>query len=154
MSKIARYAPVAARVLLGFLFAFAGLNFFLHFIPQPPPPPEAVGFMTALFGSGYIMLVVKVVEVSAGLLLLGNRFVPLALTLLAPIIVNIVGVHAWLMPAGLPLALAVLMLELYLAWSYRAAFAPMLRAKVALGLDAEDGVARAARGGAVVEPLA
>jgi len=130
MSTILRFAPVAARVLLGLIFTVFGLNFFLHFLPQPPPPsPEAASMLGGLMNSGYIMQVVKVVEVSAGLLLLANFFVPLALALLAPIIVNIVAVHLLVVPSGLPIALGVLALELYLAWSYRAAFAPMLRAK-------------------------
>jgi putative oxidoreductase len=130
MSAIARKGPVVARVLLGLVFTIFGLNFFLGFLPQPPPPSGQAGvFLAGLIASGFIMPVIKVVEVGAGLLLLGNRQVPLALTLLAPIVVGIVGYHASLDPAGLPVALGVLALELYLAWSYRAAFAPMLVAR-------------------------
>ena len=73
----------------------------------------------------------KGTEVIAGALLLANRHVPLALAVLAPIVVNIVGFHAFLAPAGLPLALAALALLLVLAWAYRDAFAPMLRRHVA-----------------------
>jgi uncharacterized membrane protein YphA (DoxX/SURF4 family) len=137
-SNQARKAPHAARLLLGLIFFVFGLNGFLHFLPQPPmsgPPAEFAG---ALIASGYVMLLVKGVEVVAGLLLLSNRFVPLALTLLAPIVVNIVGFHLVLAPAGAPLALLVLTLELWLAWSYRRAFVPMLEARHAPeGLRAE-----------------
>ena len=66
------------------------------------------------------------------LLLLGNRFVPLALAMLAPIVINIVTFHLFLAPSDLGLALAVLAAELTLAWNRRAAFAPMLRARAEL----------------------
>jgi len=123
--------PTIARYLLGLVFTVFGLNFFLHFIPTPPPTDPAAGaFLGALFASGYVLTIVKLVEIGAGLLLLANRFVPLALALLAPIVVNIVAFHAVLAPAGVALPLVVLALELYLAWAYRAAFAPMLRARV------------------------
>ena len=90
--------------------------------------PEALPFLGGFAGSGMLTLV-KVIELGAGLLLLSNRFMPLALALLAPIIVGIFAVHALLAPAGLPIAIVFLVLELVTAWSYRNAFAPMLRAK-------------------------
>jgi hypothetical protein len=74
---------------------------------------------------------IKSVEVVAGALLLSNRFVPLALAIVAPNVINIVLFHAVLAPAGLPVALFVLALELFSAWSYREAFAPMVRARTA-----------------------
>jgi hypothetical protein len=80
---------------------------------------------------------IKGTEVVAGLLLLGNRFVPLALTLLAPVIVNIVLFHAVLAPAGLGVPLLVLLAEIYAAWSYREAFVPMLHARVEPHRDAD-----------------
>jgi putative oxidoreductase len=125
---MSRKIPVAARILLGLVMTVFGLNFFLHFLPQPPLEGPAGAFIGALFASGYVLLIVKVVEVVAGLLLLAGRFVPFALALLAPIVVNIVAFHAVLAPAGLVLPLVVLALELYLAWAYRGAFAPMLQA--------------------------
>src|SRR6185436_10284813 len=98
-----------------------------HFIPQPPAPPQADAFVGALLAGGYLMPLLATTEVLAGLLLLRNRFV--ALALLAPIVVNIVGFHLALAPAGLPVAVAVLAAQLYLAWAHRKAFAPMLRAR-------------------------
>ncbi len=119
-----------ARVLLGLGFVVFATNYFVPFLPaQEPPPPEALPFIGGFAGSGFLTLV-KVIELGAGLLLLSNRFVPLALALLAPIIVGIVTFHALLAPAGMPIAIAFLALELVAAWSYRAAYAPMLRAKV------------------------
>jgi hypothetical protein len=119
--------PVIARTLLGLAFTVFGANFFLHFLPQPPPPPEAGAFLGALAG-GKILSVIKVVEIAAGLALLGNRFVPLALTLLAPVEIGILLFHGVFAPAGLPLPGVLVALTIYLAWAYRAAFAPMLRA--------------------------
>ncbi len=116
-------------MLLGLIFVVFGLNFFLQFLPAPSMSGPPLEFGKALIASGYVMTLVKVIEVGAGLMLLSNRFVPLALTLLAPIVVNIVGFHVVLAPAGAPIALLVLTLELWLAWSYRRAFAPMLRAR-------------------------
>jgi uncharacterized membrane protein YphA (DoxX/SURF4 family) len=132
MSTIRRHFPTAARLFLGLVFTVFGLNFFLHFLPVPPAPPRAAAFAGALFASGYLFPLLKATEVAAGLLLLSGRFVPLALTLLAPIIVNIVGFHLFLAPSGLAIPLAVLAAEVYLARTYRAAFAPMLRARTPL----------------------
>jgi len=129
MNSLSRRFPAVARNLLGLVFFVFGLNGFLHFIPQPPMEGPAGDFIGALVASGFVMLLVKGVEVAAGLMLLTNRFVPLALTLLAPVIVVIVGFHTILAPAGAPMALFVLALELTLAWAYREAFAPMLRAQ-------------------------
>jgi hypothetical protein len=121
--------PLVARTLLGLAFTVFGLNFFLHFLPQPAPPAEGGAFLGALV-TGKILTIVKVVEIGAGLALLRNRFVPLALTLLAPIEIGILAYHGVFDPAGLPVIAVLLALTSYLAWAYRAAFAPMLRARV------------------------
>jgi hypothetical protein len=134
----ARKLPTVARIAQGAAFFVFGLNGFLHFIPMPPPPPAAGSFFGALLATGYMFPLIKGTEISAGLLLLGNRYVPLALTLLAPILVNIVAFHAFLAPAGLALPLVLLAAELYLAWTYRAVFAPMLRAQVAIAAVEEE----------------
>lgn len=126
-----RHLTSIARVLLGLGFTAFAVNYFVPFLPpSPAPSAEAMGFLAAFAGAGMLTLV-KVVELGAGLLLLGNRLVPLALTLLAPILVGITAFHVALAPAGMGLVGLLLALELYLAWSYRAAFAPMLRARVA-----------------------
>lgn len=123
--KTARIAPAVARYLLGVVFVVFGANFFLHFLPQPPLSGPSGDFAQALFKSGYVMQVVKSIEIVAGLLLLFNRFVPLALTLLAPIVVGIVGFHLALAPAAGAAAYLVLALEVFLAYSYRDAYAPL-----------------------------
>jgi uncharacterized membrane protein YphA (DoxX/SURF4 family) len=121
-----------ARILLGLCFLVFGLNGFLHFIPQPKDamPEGAADFAGALMKTGYMMQLVAGTQVIAGALLLLNIFVPLALALLAPLIVNIVAFHVFLAPTGLVIALVVLVLELYLAWAYRGAYRGMLAMRV------------------------
>jgi putative oxidoreductase len=113
------------------LFIF-GLNGFLSFIPPPEVtmPDDALAFVTALVESGYLMQLIAATHLIVGLLLLINRFVPLALALFAPFIVNSIAFHLFLERSGLPMALVFLALELYLAWVYRAAFRPMLASRV------------------------
>jgi uncharacterized membrane protein YphA (DoxX/SURF4 family) len=124
-------AAVGARVFLGLIFFVFGLNGFFHFLPQPPMSGPPADFLGAIVATGYLFPLLKGTEVAAGALLLGGRFVPLALALLAPVIVNIVGFHAFLAPSGLPVPMVVLALEIFLAYAYRGAFRPMLRARVA-----------------------
>jgi hypothetical protein len=96
-------------------------------------PKALVEFSTAMMNTGFLFQLVKGTEVLCGLLLLVNRFVPLALVVLAPVIVNIVMVHVFLAPANMAMAFVILALELYLAWAYRSAFRPMLAAQVTPG---------------------
>src|SRR5580658_5438928 len=131
MHSISRFAPSAARLLLGLVFVVFGLNGFLQFLPMPPAPDKALAFMGALAASGYMFPLIKSVEVVGGALLLSNRFVPLALAIVAPNVVNIVLFHAVLAPGGLPVAIVVLVLELFAAWSYRDAYASMLVVRTA-----------------------
>jgi putative oxidoreductase len=102
-------------------------------------PANAGAFMSALAATGYMFPLIKGVEVVAGALLLSNRFVPLALALLAPNVVNIVLFHAVLAPAGLPVALMVLGLEGFAAWTYRDTYASMLRARTAPTVSGGEG---------------
>lgn len=103
-----------ARVLLGLIFVAFGLNGFLHFIPLPPPTGAAAQFYGALFASPYWTLIFAV-QTIGGLLLLANRFVPLALVALAAVIVNIFAFHIFMAPAGLPLAVVVAALWIVVA---------------------------------------
>jgi putative oxidoreductase len=117
---------IIARSLLGLVFVVFGSNIFLHFLPMPPPPPGPAGdFAKALFVSHYLH-VVGALQVGGGALLLVGRFVPLGLTLLGPVIVNILCFHLLLQPKGLPLALVVSALALFLLWCYRKNFAGLL----------------------------
>ena len=87
-----------------------------------------MAFLTAMMATGYLLPLVAGTQVIAGALLLANRFVPLALVLLAPVIVNIVAFHLFLEPSGLVIALVVLALEAFLFWMYRPAFRALLTA--------------------------
>jgi putative oxidoreductase len=121
-----KIATLIARVLLGLIFTVFGSNAFLHFMPMPPPPPGLVGeYLHAISDSGYIY-VIGGFQVITGLLLLIGRFVPLALTILAAMIVNIWCFHILLAPAGFEPAVVVTILELFLMWRYRDAFAGLL----------------------------
>jgi len=126
---MARHAATGARVLLGLVFFAFGLDGFLHFVPQPDPstmPAGSVALVGALVASGYMLPLIKGTEVVVGALLLANRFVPLALVLLAPVIVNIVLFHAFLAPAGIGMAIVLVALQLGLAWTHRRAYRPLL----------------------------
>src|SRR5208283_4483253 len=122
-----KIATIIARSLLGLIFVVFGSNVFLHFIPMPPPPEgPAREFTTALFVSHYLY-VVGALQVAGGFLLLVGRWAPLGLTLLGPVIVNILCFHALMAPAGLPMAIVVSVLALFLLWRYRANFAGLLQ---------------------------
>ena len=116
-----------ARILLGLMFVVFGSNIFLHFIPMPPPPPGPAGdFGKALFVS-HIMYVIGGLQVIGGALCLIGRFVPLGLTLLGPVIVNILLFHIFLNHQGLPMAIVVAVLALIVLWRYRACFTGLLK---------------------------
>ena len=126
--RAARYAIHTTRVLLGLVFFVFGLDGFLHFVPQPTEPPSeaAMSLAIAFIKSGYLFPLIKGTEVTAGALLLANRFVPLALVVIAPVIVNIVAFHAFLAPSGLAIASVLVVLEVALAWAHRGAFRSVL----------------------------
>lgn len=111
-----------ARLLLGLIFLVFGLNGFLNFIPMPPPTGVAAQYMGALFVSHYLV-VVFLLQLVGGVLLLANRFVPIALSLLGPVVVNILLFHALIAPSGLPMAVIVAALWLTVFWGVRRAFA-------------------------------
>jgi uncharacterized membrane protein YphA (DoxX/SURF4 family) len=128
--SFARHLPTIARILMGIIFFVFGLNGFLNFLPQPKTIPEgAAAFAGAMMNTGYLFHLVAGTQVLVGVLLLINRFVPLALALIAPVIVNIIGFHLYLDPSGIGPGTVVLILEIYLAWKYRNAFRPMLAAR-------------------------
>ena len=127
-----KLAITISRYLLGLMFTVFGLNGFLHFIPQPPPAsPVALQFMTAMAGSHFFVLVF-LVQLTAGILLLVNRFVPLALVLLAPVLVNILNYHILMDPSGLPAGIVAVILWFVVFYGVRGAFAGILRSTPAL----------------------
>ncbi len=112
-----RYLPLLARILLGLVFFVFGLMGLFNLAPVPPDLPEKLqAFTNGLMASGYFFPVLKGTEVICGLLLLVGAFVPLALVVLAPIVLNILLVHIFLAPEGLVIALVIAALEIYLAF--------------------------------------
>jgi putative oxidoreductase len=117
-----------SRFLLGFIFLVFGLNGFLHFIPMPPPSGVAGQFLGSMFVTKYLLFVFAI-QLIGGVLLLINRYVPLALTMLAPVIVNILLFHGLMNPDGLGLALFVAILWAVVFASVRSAFAGIFQAR-------------------------
>ncbi len=121
-----KIATIIARILLGLVFTVFGSNAFHPFIPMPQMTGPAGDFMTAMFTTHYVY-VVAFCQVAGGLILLSGRFVPLGLTLLGPVIVNILTYHICMDPKGLPVALVVAVLSLFLLWRYKENFAGLLK---------------------------
>ncbi len=122
MNTISKHLPAATTTLLGGMLVVFGLNGFLNFIPMAAPEGNAGAFMGGLAASGYFFPLLKVTEILVGLALLARRFVPLALTVLAPITINILAFHLFLAPAGLPMALFIVIANVGLAVHHREAF--------------------------------
>ena len=124
-----KIASTISRYLLGVIFLTFGLNGFLHFIPLPPPTGIAAQFFGALFVSR-LYVVIFALQVVPAVLLLVNRYVPLALTILAAIIFNILSFHIFMAPAGLPLAIFVAVLWLVAFINVRQAFSGLFQSRV------------------------
>ncbi len=119
--------PLIARILLGLVFFVFGLIGLLNLMPPPPNLPEKLQqFNTGLMATGYFFPFLKIVETLCGLALLIGVFVPLALVVLAPIVINIFLVHAFLAPDGLPLAIIIGALTAYLAF-FAEPYAPIVK---------------------------
>jgi putative oxidoreductase len=127
-NPVMRIASVIARYLAGVIFLVMGLNGFLNFIPLPPPAGVAAQFMGTLYVSHYLW-VIFAFQVIAGALLLANRYVPLAVAILAPVIVNILTFHALMAPSGLPLALFVAVLWTVIFVDVRPAFSGLFQSR-------------------------
>lgn len=127
-----RFFPAIARFLLGLPLLVFGLNGLLHFFPEPQVvlPENAMTFVNALMKSGYMLPLIAITQAIVGLFLVINRFVPLALALLAPFLVNSLAFHIFLERSGLPMSCIFAAFEIYLAWCYRNAYRPMLAARV------------------------
>ncbi len=124
-----KLASVIARYLAGAIFFIMGLNGFLNFIHLPQPQGVAAQFMGALYVSHYLWVIFGF-QVIAGVLLLVNRYVPLAVAMLAPVIVNILTFHVTMAPSGLPLALFVALLWVAMFIEARSAFSGLFQARL------------------------
>ncbi len=134
-TKVKTISTTVVRSLLGLLYVVFGLNFFLHFIPMPPPPATpgpAENFMGGLFQAGYFFPMVKGLEVLLGGFLLLNFFTPLSLIILAPISLNIFLYHAFLAPDNMAISVLIVFLHIYLLWAYAKSYKTVLDPKVLL----------------------
>lgn len=108
---------MGARILLGLIMVVFGLNFFLQFIPMPAPSEEMGKVFGGFMATGYLLQLVKVIEIVTGALLIANLFVPLSIVLLGPIVVNILGIHIFVDKSGLPMAIALVALFTAIIWA-------------------------------------
>ena len=132
--NLGRYwLPAIARVLLGLTFLVFGLNGFLELHSRSERPAAGHWRCAGRSDAGGLLKVVSTAEVLVAVMLLTNRFVPLALALLAPIIAGIITFRIAMAPATIGPGIFVLVMELYLAWAYRGTFRPMLAAKAPPG---------------------
>jgi len=133
----ARYLVIAARILMGLPFFASGIAGLLNVTPQPstPLPEGATAFVTALTKTGYMLPLIFGTQLIVGALLLTNRFVPLALALIAPFLLNALAFHLFIEPTGRPIVLAFLALLIYLAWVYRKSYRSMLAMRVTPGAE-------------------
>src|SRR3954453_23053244 len=127
-NPVMRIVSAIARYLAGVIFLVFGLNGFLNFIPLPPPEGMAGQFMGALYASHYLWVIFASQVISAVLLLV-NRYVPLAVAVLAPVIVNILVFHALMAPNGLPLPLFVALLWVVIFADVRPAFKGLFQSR-------------------------
>jgi hypothetical protein len=126
-----RIVAAIARYLLGLMFVVFGSNSFLHFIPQGPPMPGNAGIFADVLMAAHYFYAVGAVMVISGILLLINRFVALGLTLLGPVLVNILLFHIFMAPGSIWMGVFATLLWFVVFWQHRAAFAGLFQAKLA-----------------------
>jgi putative oxidoreductase len=127
-----KIAVVIARILLGLVFLFFGLNNLFHFLPNPPIPGDAGTLSTIMFTHGWLTFH-GLLYVIAGILLVVGRYVPVALVILGPFLVNILLFHATLMPAGILPGVVCAVLEIFLIYAYWPAFRGIFTSKMEVG---------------------
>jgi putative oxidoreductase len=128
--KAAAVAAVVARIFLGLLFTFAGASSFLFlFMSAPPAPPGLAGTFQDVFFRSHWTQFVGAVQLIAGVLLLANRYVPLALVLLGAVIANILVFHLTMQPQTIAPGVVALICWCIVAYRYRRSFAPLFEAR-------------------------
>lgn len=123
-----KIATITLRSLMGLLFLFASIAYFFKLITPPPLTGAMKVFNDGLVSSVYLIPTSKIIELLCGLAFLSGRFVPLATVLISPIIINIVLIHSFLDPKGLPVALFLLVANSFLAYVNRESYMPLFRA--------------------------
>lgn len=124
-----KIASTIIRFLLGFMFLFASVVVLFKLMPQPEPTGQVKVFMDGISATGYLMTLIKVTELICAIAFISGFFVPLAAVVIFPVIVNIFMFHLCMVPSGLPLAILLLIGDLFLAYYYRERYQSMLKPK-------------------------
>jgi putative oxidoreductase len=127
--NIMKIATIIVRILLGLLFLWSSLAYFFHLYPEPAMTGAVKTFNEGMKASVYLFPLVKITELVCGISFISGRFVTLAAVLIFPNIVNIVLFHVFLAPAELPVAIFVLLADLFIAYNYRKNYASLFIAK-------------------------
>jgi putative oxidoreductase len=126
-----KIAIIVVRWLMGLMFLFASIVVLFKLMPQPEMKGNAKLFMNGLAATGYFMTLLKLTELVCGLAFVCGRFVPLATVVIFPITLNILFYHAFVEPAGLPVAIPLMLGNLFLAYACRKNYQTLVAAKIA-----------------------
>ena len=126
-----KIATIIVRMLMGLMFLFASIVVLFHLMPQPPMKGNAKLFMDGIMATGYFMTLLKMTELVCGLAFVIGRFVPLATVVIFPITLNILFYHAFVAPEGLPVAIPLMLGNLFLAFACRRNYQTLVAAKIA-----------------------
>jgi len=122
-----KIATIIVRVLLGAMYLFASVSYFLKYMPEKPVmSPEQMTFMAGVSASVYLMPLIKVTELICGILLLIGRTAPLAALVIFPVTLNIFFYHLYLGPQQLPMVAVMLIFNLFLFYAYRKRYLPIV----------------------------
>lgn len=124
-----KIAAIIVRVLMGLIFLFASITYLFKLIPVPELTGDVKRFNDGMMAAVYLMPLVKIIELLCGFAFVTGRFVPLAVVLISPIIINIFSFHAFLAPEGLPLAAFLVLGNCFLAYVNREKYMPLFSAK-------------------------
>ncbi len=124
-----KIAKIVVRLLMGLLFLLSSLVVLFKLAPQPELKGGAKLFMEGLMASVYFIPLLKITELLCAIAFISGRFVALATVVIFPVVLNIVLYHAFLDPKGLPVAIVILLANLFLAFAYRKNYATLLAAK-------------------------
>jgi putative oxidoreductase len=124
-----KIAVIIVRVLMGLLFLFASIVVLFKIFPQPELTGNVKIFMDGVNASGYLLPLIKITELVCGIAFVAGRFVPLATVVIAPVIVNIFFFHAFVDTSGLPVAIFLVLANIFLAYANWDKFKPLLEAK-------------------------
>jgi uncharacterized membrane protein YphA (DoxX/SURF4 family) len=126
-----KIAIIIVRLLTGLIFLFASIVVLFNLMPQPEMKGNAKLFMDGLMATGYFMTLLKITELVCGIAFVSGRFVPLATVVIFPVTLNILCYHAFVAPEGLPVAIPLMLGNLFLAYACRNNYKTLLAAKIA-----------------------